>query len=1198
MTYLDLRLLGPPRIAASSATLDFPTRKTLALLVYLAVEGGIHSRETLAALLWPDSDGSRARANLRNTLNYLRNTLPAGELGATLHLIVERDALGFNEQAPHSLDWRILEKAAAGDDERLLQQALDCYRGDFLQGFTPGDAPQFDHWVSLHREIAHRQMNAVLDRLSRSRFEAGDWQGARQTVDRWLVHDELQEAAYQRLMRIQLAQGNRAAALKTYERCAAVLRDELNLEPAPATEALLVRAREDAVSRPATAGGEGEQETPQFADGPLVGRQEQFTTLVAAYRRAAGQELQGVIIGGEAGIGKSRLAGDFVAWAAAQGADSLAGRSFESERRLPYQPLVEALRPRLDRINAPEDLLGDVWLAALSRLLPELLDRYPDLDRHAALGRSSEPRDRIFESIARLLLGLARRLPEQAALVLWLDDLQWADAATIDALRYCCRRWQDEGARLLVLLSARSDALHPRPGTGSAALGTFVSALEREIPLTRLELDALQAADVERFLSAFHVQHPPAFSAWLQDETGGQPFYLVETLQEMAAQDALPAPGVAWQESASRAEPFADRAPRRVHHLLAGRMARLGVDAFDMLVAGAVLAQNFGFDLLCTVAGLDEDAGLHALDELLGRRLLRESGGPFTRRQAGYTFAHDKIRHVAYAEAGDARRRVFHRRALEALTRAGAPAARLAHHALASRQRAPALAHSIAAGEQALSLYAAREAIAHFEQARSLLAEGASSETVDEQQLERLHLRLGRAYELDGDYDAALATYDALQALARDGDDRSMELAALMARTTVYAAPTQHYDPQAVQLLTEQALPLAQALQDHAAEAKIRWNLMLLKLFTGELDDAVSQGEQARDIARRHHLAEIEAYAWHDLTRAYLFSGRPQEAIAAGAEAQSRWRALDNQAMLADNLITTATLDALRGRYADALSPLREAYALSKKIENKWNQSYAQHHLGLVHFELGRVQESIEAGKEAIALGSQAGFMIPVITNGCLLALLYAFLGDPTRGFPWIERAMQAAANMHERQTAGPLAAKAFLFLEQGDLNAAEEQIELALDRLQMDELSMGVFLTLPVAADVALENGQYERALAYCGDFDDYMQQRQLLPFLLDGRLREARALWALDRREEAVAILQETADRAQALQARRIHLPILLTLAQYREARSQSDLAQEARSQAAAIAQYIAGHIQDPTLRQSFQAKLKPHSLPSSKG
>ncbi|MFW6098239.1 MAG: AfsR/SARP family transcriptional regulator, partial [Chloroflexota bacterium] len=228
MTTLDLRLLGPPQIAASSATLHFPTRKTLALLVYLAVEGGIHSRDALAALLWPDSDGSRARANLRNTLNYLRNTLPAGESGATPHLIVERDALGFNAQAPHSLDWQILEKAAAGDDERLLQQALDCYRGDFLQGFTPGDAPQFDHWVSLHREIAHRQMNAVLDRLSRSRFEAGDWQGARQTVDRWLVHDELQEAAYQRLMRIQLAQGNRAAALQTYERCAAVLRDELN----------------------------------------------------------------------------------------------------------------------------------------------------------------------------------------------------------------------------------------------------------------------------------------------------------------------------------------------------------------------------------------------------------------------------------------------------------------------------------------------------------------------------------------------------------------------------------------------------------------------------------------------------------------------------------------------------------------------------------------------------------------------------------------------------------------------------------------------------------------------------------------------------------------------------------------------------------------------------------------------------------
>ena len=113
----------------------------------------------------------------------------------------------------------------------------------------------------------------------------------------------------------------------------------------------------------------------------------------------------------------------------------LRGRAFEAGGRLPYQPLVDALRPRVERENAPADLLADVWLAELSRLLPELRERYPDLPPLAA--DETTARTRLYEAAVRLVQVLAERNP----IVLFVDDVQWADAASLDVLQYAAHRF-------------------------------------------------------------------------------------------------------------------------------------------------------------------------------------------------------------------------------------------------------------------------------------------------------------------------------------------------------------------------------------------------------------------------------------------------------------------------------------------------------------------------------------------------------------------------------------------------------------------------------------------------------------------------------------------------------------------------------------------------------------------------------------
>src|SRR5207248_6821993 len=158
-----------------------------------------------------------------------------------------------------------------------------------------------------------------------------------------------------------------------------------------------------------------------------------------------------------AGIGKTRLAHEVVAWAAAQGALVLAGHAFEMGGRLPYQPLVEALRTRLEAENAPEDLLEDLWLAELARILPELRVRYSDLPPPTQDDLTA--RGQLFEAVARLVEALAQRAP----LVLLVDDLQWADEASLELLRYLASSWIRHSSRVLLLATVRSEGLELTP---------------------------------------------------------------------------------------------------------------------------------------------------------------------------------------------------------------------------------------------------------------------------------------------------------------------------------------------------------------------------------------------------------------------------------------------------------------------------------------------------------------------------------------------------------------------------------------------------------------------------------------------------------------------------------------------------------------------------------------------------------------
>jgi DNA-binding SARP family transcriptional activator len=776
---LQLLLLGPPEVRVAGSRLAFPTRKTLALLAYLALAEGPQPREHLAALLWPEANPERSYASLRNTLGHLQRALrQAGDKAATAFLDVTHTTLGLSPQADVKLDLQTVERAyafaradrasrtppAGAAGQHVLEAAVATFRGDFLAGFSLGDAPGFDDWVGVQREVWRRRLSLILDRLSEIQFSGGEFAAAADTAATWIALDALNEVAYRRKMRAHFAAGERGQALETYRACRALLAAELKADPDPATEALAERIRTQHPLRQRW----GERalsllDTPVAVLGSLfAGRGAEQQALAEGFARAAAGQPQVIMLRGEGGIGKTRLATESLAWASTQGATVLSGGAFESGSHLPFQPLAQALRGWLDGAPVPTDLAGEAWLAPLTELLPELLERFPGLAPQRL--EAAEGQTQLFEAFVRLTTALAKRAP----LVLFVDDLQWADSATLDLLQYGVRRWGEADTPIMLLLSVRSEGLRSSNLGRAGGLIQWLARMEREAELTHVELEPLSERDTVQMVLACLDPPAPDFAEWLFDETHGHPFYLVETLKDLLERGALHprrrADGQwAFEVDADHELGKAVRVPSTVGAVVRSRLNRLSPNAFALLAAGATLEQGLTFERICTTANVSEDVALPALDELVSSRLLVE--GVLPAAASAYSFPNDMIRDVVYTEAGDARRRLFHRRALDLLVAAMASPAVLAHHALAAGLTEAAFQHTLAAGAEALRLSAAGEAVVHFERARDLAREAELTGTAFEAYRLDMYRQLGRAYELSGSRAQAAAAYAELKRL-------------------------------------------------------------------------------------------------------------------------------------------------------------------------------------------------------------------------------------------------------------------------------------------------------------------------------------------------------------------------------------------------------------------------------------------------
>jgi tetratricopeptide (TPR) repeat protein len=666
----------------------------------------------------------------------------------------------------------------------------------------------------------------------------------------------------------------------------------------------------------------------------------------------------------------------------------------------------------------------------LSRLLPELRLRYPDLPALPQDELSGKPR--LFEAVARLLDALARRAP----LVLLLEDLHWADSASLDLLRYLGHAWKDHGSRVLLLGTVRGEGLelNPEPAAQLADLG-------RDLPLSQLPLPPLSQAETLQLLEAVtgesnqdtawpstpeaepSPEPDPALVALgdlLFAHTGGQPLYLLETLKLLRERQWLVPRLTA--EGVFRLQPGRDLAatlaqmrsrrellPSSVRTLIQTRLAKLSSAARQVVWASAVLGRPAPAPWLWQLAELGVQEGVEALEEAVKSGILREEEAG-AGRPASYRFSHDLVRDVVYTELGAARRLVLHQRALAVLQSGGAHAAELAYHALASGEAEVAYRYSVQAGDEALAVFAVEDAIEHYQQARALLQEQQSLQSVlSASQVEHLYVSLGRAYGFQNAWPRTQQTYEELLAYAQE--HQLPALASMTLNRLAILAVQQTRDRSEVQERLQQAWHMAQSSSDQRTLAETVWNrAQILGVVWDEPKRALAHGEQALSLAREISDQELQARSLFLLGWLHLQRGDFEETIPLLEAALALYGRLSHESLAWRELslpffasgapltqpltyrasealcwafLTVAQLHA--GQVQQSMASGRRALALSEESKNVWTQILSMGCLTYGLLEAGTYEEALGLIQQAIALARTPP--LTIFLQGLLTAL-------------------------------------------------------------------------------------------------------------------------------------------------------------------------------------------------------------------
>ncbi|MBN2005828.1 MAG: AAA family ATPase [Anaerolineae bacterium] len=998
---LYIHLLGHLQVYDGETAIEIRARpKTAPLWAYLLLHRDRPIlRDNVAFALWPDDHEESARANLRRHLHQLNRTLPPAPPDVPW-ILSDYRTVQWNPDADYWLDVAAFERCER--TEESLPEAVRFYTGDLLEDV-------YEDWLFYERERLRDRYFSALSRLAAIHRTRRDFPGALTYMQELLRRDPLREDAVRQLMSVKYEMGNRSGALAEYEQFARRLSAELNVEPMPETLALYEQIIHNAPIWGAPVAPRDPARKASARDIlPFVGHETDMEQLRAWWNRAALGQGAMVFIGGEAGIGKTRLVAEFADLIGRQGGRTLYGATSFTEP-IPYQAMVEALQSALPLLAALD--IPPLWLSALSSILPGLRARLPDLKPPAALGAEQE-RERLFEAVWRCLSGLSRPRP----VLLVLEDLHWASSGALALLEFLIRR--ASRYPLLIVVTYREEEtprMHP--------LRQMRRRLQEEQLAAHLTLNRLQPDTVEALIRRISGLDAEAaeLSNYLYSRSDGNPLFIQELIHDWQETGQITAQGRRWRIHTLEKAAI----PSRLHEVIAGRLGRLEKDSRALVEILAVIGPTFDVELLREVCGWDESAVLDTLNKLIDRRLIREVGG---RGRFDYMFTHHLIRDEVYEQIPQETRRRRHRRIAQVMEelypqRLAELSSGLAYHFALGGLDAPAAQYHLQAAEHALEMYAEDEALALAERglamadaprlrwALLMLRESIhhrrgerERQRNDLAQLDQLAglladdaltcqlllRRLGLQQVL-GEREQETALIAEIKALVKRSGNAHFRVEILRAEAT-HAIHLGQYGT--AQQLLEETLEQARTLGDRPVQVKCYCLLADIATHQGQFDAVAPFLERARALA--------EAQANHVLMARAMQSAAQAAFVQQAFETSQRFGAqaleLCQQIGYRDGEAAAhKLLGAILGRLfavSEARDHYRQAGELYAALGKKQGQAAVLLNMGILNVRLGRYAEGAEAFCQARplfeALRDRRGLMLCEVN----LSATLLFQGD------------------------------------------------------------------------------------------------------------------------------------------------------------------------------------------------------------
>ncbi len=850
MVELELRLFGPPRVRRDGRDLHFDTRKAPALLSVLAVSGREHSRDSLAGMLWPELDRTRARAALRRTLSV------ATAVGAALEI---ENAGARLDPAAHWCDVSEFQRLAAAPDTASWRRAAELADAGFLEGFALRDSPVFEDWQIATADALRDALSQLLSRLVADAVARGALDEALRLARRRTQIEPLSEPAHADLIRVTAWSGDRPGALQAYRALVRLLARELGVPPLPETLALHEAVRAGTLAAPAQASVPAapapDAAAPAAGIAPrptLVGRDALLDEVVGLWRSGGA----GGFVG-EPGIGKSALLSEAATRVGEEGGTVLRLSGHVAEQSFAYAAANDLVRAMLALEPA---IAGDLGSAG------ELLGVIAGDAAHDGIRAIRGPGDleRVHESVRAAVAAFAAR----RRTLLAVDDAHLLDAPSSALLAYIVRR-SPPGLATVAAWTG---------GAGPSALREAVAEVGRVHPipsLGRAEIAALIGGAAGRAQEVL-------------DRTRGIALLVSEYV------------------SSGRLVERADAAA--VREMVAARFEAAAATTRQVVCAAAVIGSVADPELLRAACGRDESETVDAIEEAIARGLLVERAD-----RPGYDVPHDVVSDVALSWLSLARGRLLHGRVAEVLARRHAidalatPAGAVARHLAAAGHDEEATQWHLAAAEAASRLYAHAEALEQLDAARSLghrpaevheargatlvrlgrytdalvsLDQAAALAEGDPARQSAVEHALGGVYDRLGDQALALVHLEAARDLAPAGAPATPRILADLALAQLRSG----LDAEAGATATE-AGRLADASESPASRAHAGNVLGLIAASRGDLPDAERHFAGAAEDARAVEEVDLLVAALNNLSRARSARGDAAGALDAARTA-------------------------------------------------------------------------------------------------------------------------------------------------------------------------------------------------------------------------------------------------------------------------------------------------------------------------